>query len=659
MSFLSQDDMEFDTKGTPSVSLSLTSRLYRGCSEPPRLNKIERPNPNPSTDLFTYKKCAWCNTDFRASDTESLTPSDALRSHICTFHPSIARFSRLPQKSPIHAGQEKSDDTQDGHEHHDYSSKPQQSSLNRELSETEDRLARSWNIHEVSRFTEDYHGEKETVISMWKETVGDVPRPTPYVCESVAPGEFIPLTKPDTYIDRLKNPEAHSTKKLYAITANAALALRIWQDEYLAIDKLTRLATRQVLKKTADPRKLERLQVFEDKKEAMLYGYKYNPKETSIGHQDPFLQGGFKPTPTQARKMKAKAADDDNVDGWTPIIIDGEEYIPGIRQPPRPAPRRKRDEALITATAKGKSEPEQESRPLRKTRYSANRHQTVRETSAAVTENSSSAPTTPHRKRSKAYASVSKPSFTNFPVETKPSVADHGSPSNKKPIAAPEAVPMTKSPISNASAAEKDSQIPYEDPLLNPKNQEKIRLSKNPKRTEAMIIHWAKFNSEGRTRNPKRSKAQIESSKVDTELKPEGGEKSGIRKRMSTDDIPTHSQKSTPAPPPKKARHNPNILPAEQPFIRLAPPPLLPSLPHHRTMLQTPLQASAQTMMGPQETATESPMSHSHPLNTPPYGTMSHTHPKHSPHNALGPAYSHTPELNHLLHRPHLKYRPY
>ncbi|KAI5286023.1 hypothetical protein KEM52_002176, partial [Ascosphaera acerosa] len=53
----------------------------------------------------------------------------------------------------------------------------------------------------------------------------------------------------------------------------------------------------------------------------------------------------------------------------------------------------------------------------------------------------------------------------------------------------------------------------YTDPLQDPRNQEKIRLSKNPKRTEAMIIHWAKFNQDGRTRNPKRTKAQIEAAK--------------------------------------------------------------------------------------------------------------------------------------------------
>jgi hypothetical protein len=49
--------------------------------------------------------------------------------------------------------------------------------------------------------------------------------------------------------------------------------------------------------------------------------------------------------------------------------------------------------------------------------------------------------------------------------------------------------------------------------------RQKILNSKNPKRTKAMLDHWERFNREGRIRNPKRSKAQIESDKAADETR--------------------------------------------------------------------------------------------------------------------------------------------
>jgi hypothetical protein len=50
-----------------------------------------------------------------------------------------------------------------------------------------------------------------------------------------------------------------------------------------------------------------------------------------------------------------------------------------------------------------------------------------------------------------------------------------------------------------------------------------------------MIIHWAKFNSEGRTRNPKRTKAQIEAARAEAEKRGEAFPKPTSAKKKKVD----------------------------------------------------------------------------------------------------------------------------
>ncbi|KZF24521.1 hypothetical protein L228DRAFT_259726 [Xylona heveae TC161] len=120
--------------------------------------------------------------------------------------------------------------------------------------------------------------------------------------------QWDPITDPELFLAALENPEKRSTKALFAIAENAQRALKIWQDEWIILDKRTaRFA--QPPRKPADPRAVEAPVRFEDRKEADLYGYKYDPDPKKEGKQDPEKQrhgrvvGG-----RELRKLKASLA---------------------------------------------------------------------------------------------------------------------------------------------------------------------------------------------------------------------------------------------------------------------------------------------------------------------------------------------------------------
>ncbi|PKX89584.1 uncharacterized protein P174DRAFT_302021 [Aspergillus novofumigatus IBT 16806] len=207
----------------------------------------------------------------------------------------------------------------------------------------EHRVYKLWNINDVSKFSEDFEDRVEDIENTWdtvfrnpkrgtKRDASDSPeRFNPYKKSKVAKGEFLEITPLENILSQLRDPEYRSVDELYAITENVHLTLKTWQDEYLAIDKLYRLATRQQSKPSADPRKLEDPTVFESQREAMLYGYKYDPKAPG-GVQDPFDQGGFMPTAAQTAKIRAKG--DPNPDGWPIIHKFGIPYVPMLPKPP-------------------------------------------------------------------------------------------------------------------------------------------------------------------------------------------------------------------------------------------------------------------------------------------------------------------------------------
>lgn len=417
------------------------------------------------------------------------------------------------------------------------------------LSDSEKRLAPVWNLHNVKHFTEDYNGDKEDLSSMWKSNFGtDIQRPMPYEQDNIRSFHFLPITKSELYIDILRNPSTLSTEKLYAATSNAAQALKVWQDEYLAIEKLLNHATHQP--KKSDPRRLLDPRVFEDKKEAMLYGYKHDPKETSIGIQDPFLQGGFKPNTAQTRKILANTANPENPDGWTPTVIDGVEYIPGIRpSDDKPSTRRRGTRTDLHSS--------EDRRSQRTTRYNGVKHPTTMEVSDGVAPPHPPTVNPPRKRRGRPPARE-KAALAQQAAEGNPPVkrryrkrnrtstvqsGSNPSPAITSPplLHPPEMPPSTSAPHQpQLFSGPGMSNTFYNDPLLDAKSQEKIQQSRNPRRTEAMIRHWAKFNSEGRTRNPKRTKAQIEAAKTEADKQQEGtGSK---RKRSKSTKAPMSSE---------------------------------------------------------------------------------------------------------------------
>ncbi|OXV11870.1 hypothetical protein Egran_00367 [Elaphomyces granulatus] len=217
-----------------------------------------------------------------------------------------------------------------------------------EHASVEKRLASLWNIHKVINFSTDYDDGIADLDYSWdctfrqskrlkKRHSADIPnRPNPYERDTVLKGDFLQITPVERFLEQLRNPETKSYDELYSTTSNVAHALKVWQDEYLAIDHLSKMASRQAMKKTVNPRKAENRQVFEDKKEATLYGYKHDPRDSRVGIQDPFVQGGFKPTTTQLRKGKTNvSADNLNLDRWPPIFKFGMEYVPRFQDLPK------------------------------------------------------------------------------------------------------------------------------------------------------------------------------------------------------------------------------------------------------------------------------------------------------------------------------------
>ncbi|OAX82583.1 hypothetical protein ACJ72_03060 [Emergomyces africanus] len=604
MSYLAQDDIDIGARGTETPRTP-SSPLRRQHSEPPR-PPIASIQSTPAADTHPCLKCAWCNELFQSSKSHTISPAEALRQHMFMAHPEVAKLSPVEQdaadETPL---------TESGLDEAKQVSRLEAFARHREALIVERRLDAFWNINDVQKFTDDYDGEDEDLPVSWKNAFGDFARPKPYETETVAKGSFLPITKPEIYLDILKDPESHTTEELYALTANTARALRVWQDEYLAIDKLSKRATRHSLKKGPNPRKLEDPLVFEDKKEAMLYGYKHDPRESKIGCQDPFIQGGFKPTPTQLKRLKLNAVDPFNVDGWTPVTVNGVEYIPGLRPPSKPAPKKKAadvDTADASGTTNG-ADREIDGRPKRITRFGGFRHPLTRETSQVQTEPSSpvSAPTPARVKRPKSRATSTAPQSPLRPISPKASTSTNRPiPPVKSltvklatsgiPVGVTAAETSTTPAYSRRSVTRERASTPlYEDPLLDPKNQLKIQQSKNPKRTEAMIIHWAKFNHEGRTRNPKRTKAQIEADRAEAEKQGGPATKAAPgRKRRSesksfgvdSQDIPTKRAKRVAKETLVPATHD-KVEPTE-PYQIVQPQPELRRPEHLMNPLSVP-----------------------------------------------------------------------
>ncbi|KAI9743418.1 MAG: hypothetical protein M1835_002922, partial [Candelina submexicana] len=127
---------------------------------------------------------------------------------------------------------------------------------------------------------------------------------TPYTTGPVTPNEdpenpgvFRVINDPQKFVMALANPQKQSTSALYANTKAACDALVAWQDEFLALDpELIRTGVNppRTEKIPRNPRVVVEEERWEDIKESILYGYKYNKTAGMVGMQDPKAQGAGK-----------------------------------------------------------------------------------------------------------------------------------------------------------------------------------------------------------------------------------------------------------------------------------------------------------------------------------------------------------------------------
>lgn len=184
----------------------------------------------------------------------------------------------------------------------------------------------------------------------WRAAFPERTRPEVYISKDFNEDGFRPLADPS---DFMTDVSKLTPAQLYAQAFNNQKALQQAQDEYLELEKIiNQLKTRDptVVTSTKNPQSLPSYQDFDERKEAVLYGYKYDPNRplASYGrwqdvteqerrdlrsYQDPFTQGGFIPNDRQYKGILNRAKDKRNPDGWVPVEEDGKRLVP--RMAPR------------------------------------------------------------------------------------------------------------------------------------------------------------------------------------------------------------------------------------------------------------------------------------------------------------------------------------
>ncbi|KAI9821082.1 MAG: hypothetical protein M1827_003816 [Pycnora praestabilis] len=150
-------------------------------------------------------------------------------------------------------------------------------------------------INEVNESSRDH--DTEATISDFD--LSDADFPPPYCSEAVSPNDgattpeqiaatkFLPITDVEKFLLALAGPGERSTKALYVIAENAQNALKSWQDEWMLVEKRIARATER---KAHNPRPIVDEVIYEDMKEADLYGFRYDSNPLKQGRQDPKAQ---------------------------------------------------------------------------------------------------------------------------------------------------------------------------------------------------------------------------------------------------------------------------------------------------------------------------------------------------------------------------------
>ncbi|KIW99802.1 uncharacterized protein Z518_10730 [Rhinocladiella mackenziei CBS 650.93] len=189
------------------------------------------------------------------------------------------------------------------------------------------------------------------IDTLWNAAFGESTRPELYAADELNEDGFQPLNDPHSF---LVNIATLSHKQLYATSANNQIAMKLAQDEYLDLEhQIAQIKGKDSIK---NPQSLLEPDVFEERKESALYGYKYEPNRPALLHagvpgirsaddltdrekhdvrllQEPFEQGGFVPKEKEYKAKAARAPNPKNIDGWQPVQKNGKLLIPKQQTP--------------------------------------------------------------------------------------------------------------------------------------------------------------------------------------------------------------------------------------------------------------------------------------------------------------------------------------
>lgn len=147
---------------------------------------------------------------------------------------------------------------------------------------------------------------------------------------------YKPLNTADLFINALarRDPATRPKEVLLATTAHAQKILQQLQDEYLELDKITAPHARVPRKPAKGGRVPLDDAIFEDKKEADLYDYTFDPRK--IGYQDPELQKIYRDSEGRALRKRRQR---NGLDAEPAATTGGEEAPLGPRRAVKPISR--------------------------------------------------------------------------------------------------------------------------------------------------------------------------------------------------------------------------------------------------------------------------------------------------------------------------------
>ena len=376
------------------------------------------------------------------------------------------------------------------------------------------------------------YAEKATQYQVtWDETYDDE-RPKPTLYDMSTMKDLLPkISEVSSFISQLADAEKLTQEELYVALENSQMALKAAQDEYLAIEMLLRHMQGSNTDEVGNPQALEDFDVYDEKKTAMLYGYKYDPKVTltSLKVQDPFAQGGFVPTESHMNRMRVQAvaagSDLKNVDGWEAIEKDGRKMIPRVYwQPKKPKPKavqtpprqtRKRSHEAMEASEQSRpTSSEGSTKQLdghlldkRLTRFNGGKVPQTREATPAE----SGTPSKRRRQQSLHPPTILSAAASPAP-EDSPTPSRGGTPARvtptprkqkSKPVSEKEKPKWTNESLLEAIRLDPTFLHPT-DPVKREQRRLKLLEAPNPVRSFSMFSKWGDWRAKGEDKRPRK-----------------------------------------------------------------------------------------------------------------------------------------------------------